>query len=247
MSKIEWTDETWNPVTGCSRVSPGCANCYMFALYPRLKGMKVPGYERAPDVVTLAERQLDKPHRWRRPRRIFVNSMSDLFHESVPFGYIDRVFDVMADTRRHQYQVLTKRPERARQYARHWVWKHDADELPPNVWLGVSVESQQYASRVGCLQDIPAAVRFVSAEPLLEAVSFKTHFERGGIDWVIVGGESGRKARPMDIEWARKIRDECQRYGVAFFFKQFGGRRGKGGGTEAVLDGQLHHELPIMR
>ena len=247
MSKIEWTDEIWNPMTGCSRVSVGCANCYMFTLYPRLQAMGVPGYKHGPDVVTLMEDRLEKPYGWKRPRRVFVNSMSDLFHEDVPFGYIDRIFDVISDTPQHQYQVLTKRPIRAQLYTQYWTRKQEREGLPANVWLGVSVESQEYASRVSCLQDIPAAVRFISAEPLLEAVTFQAYFERGGIDWVIVGGESGRKARPMDIEWARRIRDECQRHDVKFFFKQFGGRRGKRSGSEAILDGCLHQDMPAGR
>ena len=249
MSKIEWTDRTWNPVTGCSRVSPGCDNCYMFAQYPRLKGMGVPGYELEPNVVQT------HPYRLRdvtgagvvKPRRIFVNSMSDTFHRDVPYAFIDEMFAVMASTP-HTYQVLTKRPGRAV----HW-WETRMDRggfryshWPRNVWIGTSVETQKYAPRVEVLKRLPAPTKFVSAEPLLDYV-YLMPWLHGTIQWVIAGGESGRNARPMDLAWARHLRDQCQTSGVAFFYKQEGGKFDKRGGDDAVLDGRRWLEFPDDR
>ena len=192
-SKIEWTDATWNPVTGCSRVSPGCDNCYMFALYPRLRAMAVPGYELAPDQVQVMQERLSIPSSWKKPRRVFVNSMADLFHPKVPFEFVNDVFLVMqeaAEAQGHRFQILTKRPGRAA------AWWESAEELfpngwPQNVWMGTSVENQKYAPRLTVLARLPASVRFVSAEPLLGPVDLSPWLDKGELDWIIVGGESG--------------------------------------------------------
>ena len=239
-STIEWTDETWNPVTGCSRVSPGCDHCYMFALYPRLRAMGVPGYQASPDAVTPMPDRLRAPLSWKKPRRVFVNSMSDLFHPHVDYGFISEVFAVMrqaADERGHTFQILTKRPGRAVGW-----WNECAPNFPggwpPNVWIGASVESQKYAPRLSVLERLPAAVRFVSAEPLLESLDLTPWLQRGAVHWVIAGGESGHRARPMNPDWARALRAQCADAGVPFFLKQLGGRRGKRGGDDALIDGK---------
>ena len=242
-STIEWTDETWNPVTGCSRVSPGCDNCYMFALYPRLRAMAVPGYDTAPDSVQMLPERLEAPLSWRRPRRVFVNSMSDLFHPHVGYAFIADVFDVMREADQHVFQVLTKRPGRAA----GWWERHGRsrfEEWPSNVWMGTSVESQKYAPRLSVLRRIPAEVRFVSAEPLLERVDLTQWLEDGTLQWVIAGGESGPRARSMDVDWVRGLRDQSVDAGVAFFLKQLGGRRGKRSGDEAIVDDQRWRQLP---
>lgn len=247
-SAIEWTDETWNPVTGCSRVSPGCDNCYMFAQYPRLRGMGVPGYNLTPDQVQELPERLGLPLSWKRPRRVFVNSMSDLFHPAVGFAYIAEVFGVMEQAGRergHIFQVLTKRPGRAVA----WWQQLGAGRLgqwPAWVWIGTSVESQKYAPRVAVLGRLPAAVRFVSAEPLLGPVDLAGYLGAGTLQWVIAGGESGRRARPMDLEWARDLRGQCAAAGVPFFLKQLGGARDKRSGLAAELDGQLWREMPVV-
>ena len=245
-STIEWTDETWNPVTGCTRVSPGCDNCYMFALYPRLTAMGVPGYEGDPRQVRLLPDRLESPMRWGKPRHVFVNSMSDVFHPQVPFEFVCRIFDVMrraSDQRGHTFQVLTKRPGRA--VAWWGKFRSDFDDTwPPNVWIGTSVEAQQYAPRISVLARLPAPVRFVSAEPLLEAVDLSRWLDSGDVQWVIAGGESGMSARPMDMDWVRDLRDQSLNAGVAFFLKQLGGRRGKRSGDEATLDGRHWREYP---
>ena len=245
-STIEWTDETWNPVTGCTRVSPGCDNCYMFALYPRLRAMGVPGYQGDPREVRLLPERLDAPMRWGRPRRVFVNSMSDVFHPRVPYDFINDVFDVMreaSELRGHVFQVLTKRPGRAVGW-----WKSNQaryhGEWPDGVWIGTSVESQKYAPRITVLARLPAAVRFVSAEPLLGAVDLTPWLRQGDVHWVIAGGESGMAARPMDMDWARGLRDQSLDAGVAFFLKQLGGRRGKRSGDDAVIDGETWRQMP---
>jgi protein gp37 len=230
-SAIEWTDATWNPVTGCTKISPGCKHCYAERLAVRLRAMGNPRY-REGFAVTLHEDQLDLPLRWRRPRRIFVNSMSDLFHEDVPAEYIRRVFEVMGRARQHVFQVLTKRAERLAEIAGLLGW-------PGNVWQGVSVESEEYTWRVAHLCHVPAAVRFLSVEPLLGPIP---SLPLGGIDWVIAGGESGPGHRTAASDWVRSIRDQCQRSGVAFFFKQWGGRTPRAGGR--LLDGRTWDELP---
>lgn len=254
-TKIEWTDATWNPTTGCTKISPGCANCYIERTPPmRMAGRKFEGGKIA---IELHEDRLETPMRWREPKRIFVNSMSDLFHEDVPYEYIDRVLAVAAITQRHTYQVLTKRIERMREYfgendglttplriehqcqllsGKQGAWAQGLIKWPlPNVWLGGSVEDKQrFDERVSLLRQVPAAVRFLSCEPLLGPLEFSDAGRRSdaisqlgrkaldGIDWVIVGGESGPKARPMHPDWVRSIRDQCQALGVPFFFKQWG-------------------------
>jgi len=236
---IEWTEATWNPTTGCDRTSPGCDHCYALTLANRLKAMGQAKYQADGDPrtsgpgfqLTLHPDTLELPLTWNAPRVIFVNSMSDLFHEEVPLSYIRRVFDVMAATPQHTYQVLTKRSKRLARDAGELDW-------PANVWMGVSIENQRYAFRADQLRDVPAAVRFVSAEPLLGPVCLNL----GGIDWVIVGGESGPKARPMDAAWAERVRDDCLEADVAFFFKQWGGRTPKANGRE--LDGRTWDEMP---
>jgi protein gp37 len=244
-SAIEWTEATWNPVTGCSKVSPGCAHCYAETISLRFHHSLKPWTpENAKENVRLHESRLDQPLRWRRSRLVFVNSMSDLFHDEVPFDFIDRVWNVMLEASQHTFQVLTKRPERAREWADRFVRRGEA--LGPNVWLGVSIENSRYTSRADVLRKIPAGVRFISAEPLLESVFLsggnRRPLDLTDIDWLIAGGESGVGARPVNIHWIRELRDECQRSDVAFFFKQWGGRTPKAGGRE--LDGETFSEMP---
>jgi protein gp37 len=223
-SPIEWTDATWNPVTGCTKISPGCKHCYAERLAGRLQAM---GNRRYRDgfSVTLHPDQLTLPLRWRRPKRIFVNSMSDLFHEDVPEDYIRQTFNVMEQAYGHIFQVLTKRAERLAALSLRLRW-------PSNIWQGVSVENADYVWRIAELRKVPAAVRFLSVEPLLGPIP---HLPLDGISWVIVGGESGSGHRPLKAEWVRDVRDQCTRAGVAFFFKQWGGRTPKAGGR--LLDG----------
>jgi len=230
-SSIEWTDATWNPVTGCTKVSPGCKNCYAERLAMRLKAMGNPRYRNG-FSVTLHADQIELPLRWAQPRRIFVNSMSDLFHETVPESFIRRVFEVMERAERHVFQVLTKRAERLAMLAPRLPW-------PANVWQGVSVENARYVSRVRYLAGIPAAVKFLSVEPLLGAIP---GLPLANIDWVIVGGESGPHHRPVMREWVRDIRDQCLVAEVPFFFKQWGGRTPKSGGR--TLDGRQWDQMP---
>jgi protein gp37 len=231
-SPIEWTDATWNPVTGCTKISPGCKNCYAERLAARLHAMGNPRYRHG-FKLTLQPDQLTLPLRWKGPRRIFVNSMSDLFHDAVPEEFIRRAFEVMAEAHWHVFQVLTKRAKRLAQLAPRLSW-------PSNVWQGVSVENARYTSRVAELLKVPAAVRFLSVEPLLGPI---TDLPLGGIAWVIVGGESGPGHRPVHPEWVRSIRDQCAGAGVAFFFKQWGGHRPTSGGR--LLDGRTWNEMPI--
>ncbi|MBX3383121.1 MAG: phage Gp37/Gp68 family protein [Phycisphaeraceae bacterium] len=243
---IEWTEATWNPVAGCTPVSPGCLNCYAARMALRLESIAVGAcgkYSGTARVVNgrpvftgrinLDENALELPRRWRRPRLIFVNSMSDLFHEAVPDSYIKRVFDVMNDCAQHTFQVLTKRPERAASLAAELPW-------PNNVWMGTSVENALYMYRVRTLQCIPAKVRFLSCEPLLGSMR---RMVLEGIHWVIVGGESGPGARPMAREWVEGIRDQCLEADVAFFFKQWGGVQKSRTGRE--IDGRTWDELPV--
>jgi len=300
-SRIEWTEATWNPTTGCDRVSPGCDHCYAMSLAPRLKAMGSKRYQRDGDPrtsgpgfgLTLHADTLDLPLRWTKPRRIFVNSMSDLFHDDVPDWFIAEVFGVMGRARRHTFQLLTKRHARMRSLlADDGVRLLDAapnevtaqvlyDQWPlPNVWLGVSVEDQKWADiRIPALLDTPAAVRWLSMEPLLGPVDlapwaigwnravlhskanpehalgpYGASFDemacedcgydsaRNGIDWVVVGGESGLNSRPMRVDWPRSLRDQCEDFGVPFFFKQWGGRTPKANGRE--LDGRTWDEYP---
>ena len=230
-SSIEWTDATWNPVTGCTKISPGCKHCYAERLAARLQAMGNPRYRRGFDV-TLHEDQLDLPLRWRQPRRIFVNSMSDLFHEAVPDAFIARAFEVMARAHWHTFQILTKRAERLRTLAPSLRWA-------PHIWQGVSVESARYIERIEDLRAVPAAIRFLSIEPLLGRLPA---LRLQGIDWVIVGGESGPGYRAPHLDWIREIRDQCVEARVAFFFKQWGGRTPKAGGR--TLDGREWNNMP---
>ncbi len=226
-SAIEWTDATWNPTTGCDRTSPGCDHCYALVMATRLKAMGQPKYQLDGDPrtsgpgfgLTVHPDVLDLPRTWSRPRRVFVNSMSDLFHPDVPLDFVRSVFAVMADTPQHQYQVLTKRSKRLASLAGSLPW-------PDNVWMGVSIELQAYAFRADHLRTVPAAVRMLSLEPLLGPVKV----DLDGIDWVIAGGESGPKARPVSEDWLLAIRDACRQSSTPFFFKQWGGRFPKAGG-----------------
>jgi protein gp37 len=210
-SGIEWTEATWNPVTGCNKISPGCKYCYAERMAERLQAMGQPNYRNGFEL-TLQPQMLELPLRWKRPQTIFVNSMSDLFHDHVPLEYIQRVFDVMRRADWHRFQVLTKRAERLAELSSNIDW-------PNNVWMGVSVESADYTSRIDDLRATGARVKFLSLEPLLGPLE---KLKLRGIDWVIVGGESGHRARPMDRAWVTSIRDQCARAGVAFFFKQWG-------------------------
>lgn len=231
-SHIEWTDATWNPVTGCTKVSPGCKFCYAERFAERFRGVEGHPYEQGFDLKIWPER-LDQPSKWKEPRRIFVNSMSDLFHPKVSARYISKVFDAMVAAPQHQYQVLTKRPERAAQLASDLPW-------PNQVWMGTSVENQDYVSRIDELRKIPAQVRFLSCEPLLGPLEM----DLTGIHWVIVGGESGPGARPMKPEWVRSIRKQCRAADVPFFFKQWGGVNKKAAGR--LLDKRTYDEFPVQ-
>lgn len=230
-SAIEWTESTWNPVTGCTKISSGCRNCYAERMSKRLKAMGHPNYANG-FKLTMHEHVLEMPLRWKRPQVIFVNSMSDLFHEEVPLEFITKVFSVMAEASHHRFQVLTKRSRRLRELASELPW-------PSNVWMGVSVESDEYAYRIDCLKQTDALIKFVSFEPLLGPIC---NLDLEGIDWVIVGGESGPKARPMDPAWAREIRDHCLAANVPFFFKQWGGVNKKRSGR--LLDGKTWDQMP---
>jgi protein gp37 len=230
-SRIEWTEVTWNPVTGCTKVSAGCANCYAERMARRLRAMGQPNYALGVEVAT-HEHMLERPLSWRRPCTIFVNSMSDLFHEAVPDEFIRKVFATMRAAEWHQFQVLTKRAERLAELAPTMHW-------PDNVWVGVSVESSDYAHRIDWLRTVPAVVRFLSLEPLLGPLP---DLDLKGIDWVIVGGESGPNARPIQEAWVREVRDQCLRADVPFFFKQWGGVRKKASGRE--LDRRVWDEMP---
>lgn len=211
---IEWTEQTWNPTTGCTKISPGCKHCYAETMARRLKAMGAKGYENGFKLSILPER-LAEPLNRRKPTTYFVNSMSDLFHNDIPFEFLDQVFDVIKRTPHHTYQILTKRAARMRKY---FV---SGERIPPNAWLGVSVENRKYGlPRIDALREIEASTRFLSVEPLLEDVG---KMDLTGIHWVIVGGESGPKARPMRPEWVAGIKEQCEEQCVAFFFKQWGG------------------------
>jgi len=239
-SSIEWTESTWNPTTGCDRVSRGCDNCYALTMAKRLKAMGVARYQSDGDPrtsgpgfgVTCHPDALDLPRTWQRPRLVFVNSMSDLFHAQVPLAFVQQVFDVMASTPQHTYQLLTKRARRLRRLASDLDW-------PPNVWVGVSVEDAAALARVDDLRAVPAAVRFLSCEPLIGPLE---SLDITGIDWVIVGGESGPRTRPMDPRWVLDLRDRCVEARVPYFFKQWGGHTPKTGGR--LLDGRTWDEMP---
>jgi Bacteriophage protein gp37 len=233
-SAIEWTEATWNPVTGCDKVSPGCAHCYAQTFAERWRGIAGHPYEQGFDLRLWPQR-LDQPQRWKRPRMIFVNSMSDLFHERVPVEFIQEVFASIEEAQWHTFQVLTKRPERVVELGRALPW-------PKNLWMGVSIENRRFTHRADLLRQIPAAVRFISAEPLLGPLE---GLDLRDIDWLIAGGESGPRHRRVDEEWIVDLRDRCLADGVAFFFKQWGGARPKSRGRE--LQGRTWDQMPKLR
>jgi protein gp37 len=274
---IEWATHVWNPVTGCDRVSPGCAHCYALTYAARLKGMGQPKYQRDGGKasgsgfgVTLHEAALEEPAHWRKPRRVFVNSMSDLFHDEVPTLFIGRVLNVIAAAPAHDFLVLTKRADRMRDVmtAYYTVVRDDLEKPYPNLWLGVSIENRRFVHRADVLRETPAAVRFISAEPLLgpligpdtvnvaegseirtvrgwvskDGFSYRPSLDLAGIDWLIVGGESGHGFRPVNEDWIGNLRDAALPAGTAFFFKQWGGLTPKSGGRE--LDGRTWDEIP---
>lgn len=231
-SKIEWTDATWNPITGCTQVSPGCDNCYALRFAERWRG--TPGsYFISGFDVTLRPNMLDRPLRWKRPRRIFVNSMSDLFHAAVPDEFIEEVFRTMEKADHHIYQLLTKRPERLRRFIKK---RFGAAAVPAHIWLGTSIENNTYAWRADMLRDVNVPVRFLSVEPMLGPVN---RVSLRGISWVIAGGESGPGYRTLDPRWVRHLRDRCNRMNIAFFFKQW-----HKAGTGRTLDGKVWNQFP---
>lgn len=258
-SAIEWTDATWNPTTGCTRVSAGCDNCYALGLANRLLStvyrsqlpvVDTPENRSDPFAVRLWPDRLEAPKAWKEPRRIFVNSMSDLFHQDVPDEFALRCFEVMLEADHHVYQILTKRPARAARFIKgpgRGLFQDGV--LPGHIWMGTSVESQEVDYRVRHLLDVPAAVRFLSCEPLIGSLDLSgfigCSFAESGVHWVIVGGESGIGARPIHAGWVRAIRDECVSQGIPFFFKQWGGRTPKAGGR--LLDGEVWDEFPTDR
>jgi len=230
-STIEWTEYTWNPVTGCSKISPGCKNCYAERMSHRLKAMGQENYRNGFEVTT-HEHMLDKPSEWHKPRMVFVNSMSDLFHRDIPDVFISETFEVMCQHDKHTFQVLTKRAERLERFSPYLPW-------PKNIWMGVSVETEDFVFRIDQLRRTPTAIKFISIEPLLGPI---TKLDLTDIDWVIVGGESGPGARPIKREWVTDIRDKCLESDVPFFFKQWGGTRKKLSGRE--LDGRTWNQFP---
>jgi protein gp37 len=230
-SGIEWTESTWNPVTGCNKVSPGCKYCYAERMAERLQAMGQPNYRNG-FALTLQPQMLELPVQWKKPQTIFVNSMSDLFHKDVPVAFVHSVFDVMRRAHWHRFQILTKRADRLADLSPEIDW-------PTNVWMGVSVENADHVDRIDHLRKTGAQVKFLSLEPLLGPLP---KLNLGDIDWVIVGGESGHQARPMDLAWVTDIRDQCRRAGVAFFFKQWGGKNKKRAGR--LLDGRTWDEMP---
>lgn len=239
-SKIEWTEETWNPSTGCNKVSSGCKNCYAETMANRLKAIGTPGYENGFEFTVMPER-LNQPLLKKKPTKYFVNSMSDLFHEKMSNAFLDKIFDVIKKTPQHTYQILTKREKRMEAYFRGKI-------LPLNVWMGVSVENKKSIKRIDYLRKVDASIRFISAEPLLEDLG---NINLQGIQWVIVGGESGHKARPMKKDWALNVKEQCESQGSTFFFKQWGTwgadgvkRSKKSNGME--IDGKVYQDLPII-
>lgn len=233
-TKIEWTEVTWNPVTGCTKASPGCKHCYAETMARRLRLMANPRYVNG-FAVTLHEDLVNAPFQWRNSRLVFVNSMSDLFHERVPVEFIRRVFDTIEQCPQHQFQILTKRAERL-------VEVSDRLEWPPNLWMGVSIENQDYVYRAELLCRVPASIRFLSIEPLLGRID---HLTLQGIHWVIVGGESGPRARPMHQDWVESVLQQCRNAGVRFFFKQWGGVQKYRNGRQ--LNGRTYDEMPAPR
>lgn len=236
-SSIEWTDATWNPVTGCTKLSKGCEHCYAKRFSERFRGVKDHPYQQGFDLKLWPNR-LDLPFEWKRPRYIFVNSMSDLFHENIPSDFISQVFDTMEKARWHTYHILTKRSSRMKDFIND---RYRNMSVPSHIWLGVSIEERSVLSRVEHLQQANSTVRFLSLEPLLGPLA---KLDLKGIHWIIVGGESGPRFRPLNTEWVREIRDQCKEEGVAFFFKQWGGIRPKSGGN--LLDGRIWNQYPDL-
>jgi protein gp37 len=234
LTSIEWTDATWNPITGCTKISPGCKNCYAERMAKRLQSMGQPRY-RDGFHLTVQFDVVAQPLTWRKPKTVFVNSMSDLFHEDVPLSYLKKIFRIMEKASWHTFQVLTKRSERLLQVAKHLTWA-------PNIWMGVSVENEEYLYRIDDLRNVSAAVKFLSIEPLIGPIPSLC---LTNVDWVIVGGESGPHSRPIEPDWVRAIRDDCQSAGVPFFFKQWGGTRKSQRGR--TLDGRTWDEMPSLR
>ena len=230
-SSIEWTQSTWNPVTGCNKISPGCKNCYAERMAKRLKAMGQKNYRNGFKLTTQPQ-MLEVPLRWKNPQTIFVNSMSDLFHKNVPVEYIQQVFDVMSQAFWHRFQVLTKRADRLAEISNELDWSQ-------NIWMGVSVESEEYKYRIDHLRETKAKIKFLSLEPLIGPLK---HLDLTDIDWVIVGGESGPRARPMEESWVMEIREQCLDAGVAFFFKQWGGVNKKK--TGRLLEGRTWDQMP---
>ena len=231
-SAIEWTESTWNPITGCTKISDGCKNCYAERMAKRLKAMGQPNYING-FQLTLHEHVLEYPLRWKKPQTIFVNSMSDLFHEQVPESYIFRIFDVMKQAHWHQFQILTKRSTRLRELAQGIDW-------PENVWIGISVENEKVQSRIDDLREVTAAIRFLSLEPMLGPLD---NLNLSNIDWVIVGGESGPGARQIKKEWVMQIKEQCIEQNTPFYFKQWGGTNKKKSGR--LLEGRKWDEMPV--
>jgi protein gp37 len=242
ISKIEWTEATWNPVVGCTKLSAGCKHCYAEVMARRLQAMGAPGYEHGFRKVRVLPERLEEPLRRKKPTLYFVNSMSDLFHVHVSDAFIDKVFNTMRAATQHTFQVLTKRADRVATFAK-------ARDIPTNVWMGVSVENKRHGvPRIDHLRSVPASIRFLSVEPLLEDVGV---LDLSGIDWVIVGGESGPGARPMNAEWARNVQRQCKEQGVKFFFKQWGahgidGVRRSKKANGRVLDGRIWNDMPAI-
>jgi protein gp37 len=234
-SSIEWTEMTWNPTTGCDKLSAGCKFCYAEVMSKRLKAMGVPKYANEFEI-TIHEDELNTPYTWKKPKIVFVNSMSDLFHKDVPIDFIQKVFKVMKDNPQHVFQILTKRADILRYYDNEgWLdWSH-------NIWMGVSVENNKVSNRIELLKETKARVKFLSCEPLIGALP---DMNLNGIDWVIVGGESGRKPRPMKEEWVKDIKHQCQNSNVAFFFKQWGGTNKKKNGR--IFEGKTWNEMPSV-
>ena len=235
-SGIEWTDTTWNPVTGCTKVTRGCDNCYAERFAERFRGVPGHPFERGFDLMLRPER-ISQPLSWKRPRMIFVNSMSDLFHKDIPKAFIDKVFDTMETADWHIFQILTKRSSLMRDYLNI---RYGSSPAPQHIWCGVSVEDRRATARIRHLRDSPTSIRFLSIEPLLGPVG---DIDLDGISWVIVGGESGPKCRPVEESWIIDIRNLCERDGIPFFFKQWGGRTPKAGGR--LLEGKEHDDLPV--
>lgn len=230
-SKIEWTEVTWNPTTGCTKVSSGCKNCYAEKMALRLKGMGVQKYQKGFEL-SIHPTVLNEPYKWSSSKVVFVNSMSDLFHEDMPFEYLEKVFKVMNENPKHIFQVLTKRAELLLEYSLKLNWSD-------NIWMGVTVESSKYKNRINLLRQVPASIKFLSLEPLLSSLP---NLNLDKIDWVIVGGESGINSRPVKKEWVNSILTQCQEQSVPFFFKQWGGMNKKKNGR--MLDGEFYNEMP---